>query len=142
MFIIIVLYMARVKKSRVIQRAPSFSGFRPFGIQMSSGEEVILYLEEYESVKLCDYDHLTHEQAAKAMNVSRPTFTRVYQSARNKIAKAFVESASIILEGGHSVVGITWYSCAACELNFSSVAEDQPGCPFCLSENLSKVNEQ
>ncbi len=133
--------MARTKKSRTIQRAPSFSGFRPFGIQVTSGEEVVLHLEEYESVKLCDYDHLTHEQAAKAMNVSRPTFTRVYQSARNKIAKAFVEASGILLEGGHSVIGIRWYSCATCEINFSIISDDPPVCPFCLSEKLSNVEK-
>lgn len=134
--------MARTKKSRVIQRAPSFSGFRPFGIQTSSGEEVVLHLEEYESIKLCDYDHLTHEQAAKAMNVSRPTFTRVYQSARNKIARAFAEASAILLEGGHSIVGINWYSCSGCEISFSCVTDDQPACPFCLSVNLSNVEQQ
>lgn len=134
--------MARLKKSRIIQRAPSFSGFKPFGIQKASGEEVILHLEEYESIKLCDYENLTHEQAAKIMNVSRPTFTRVYQSARNKIAKAFAEASCILLEGGHSVVGIRWYSCQACEVNFSSDFDDQSVCPFCLSENVFKVDEQ
>ncbi|EOR93375.1 putative DNA-binding protein [Arcticibacter svalbardensis MN12-7] len=134
--------MARLKKSRVIQRAPSFLGFKPFGVQKLSGEDVILHLEEYESVKLCDYENLTHEQAAKIMNVSRPTFSRVYQSARNKIAKAFVEASSILLEGGNSVVGILWYSCPVCELNFSSIIDEQPVCPFCLSEHVCKVDEQ
>lgn len=134
--------MARVKKSRVIQRAPSFLGFRPFGIQKDPGEDVILHLEEYESVKLCDYENLTHEQAAEIMNVSRPTFSRVYQSARNKIAKAFVETSSILLEGGNSVIGIQWYSCIKCELNFSSLMDEHPVCPFCLSEHVSKVDIQ
>lgn len=122
--------------------APSFSGFKPFGVQKSSKESVILHLEEYESVKLCDYDNLTHEQAARIMNVSRPTFTRVYQSARNKIAKAFVEASVILLEGGHSVVSIRWYSCARCEVNFSSDIEGGPMCPFCLSDHVSKVDKQ
>lgn len=134
--------MARLKKSRIIQRAPSFSGFRPFGVQKDSGENVMLHLEEYESVKLCDYDNMTHEQAAKIMNVSRPTFTRVYQSARNKIALAFVEASCILLEGGHSVVEIQWYSCLSCEVSFSPTADDRLVCPFCFSENITTVEKQ
>ncbi|MDP4271752.1 MAG: DUF134 domain-containing protein, partial [Bacteroidota bacterium] len=70
--------MARTPQKRKITAPPSMEGFKPFGIPMSTLEPVILLFEEYEAIRLCDYDGLTQDQAAERMTVSRPTFTRIY----------------------------------------------------------------
>ena len=44
-------FMARTKKTRLIERAPSFNGFKPFGVQHASDMEVCLTFEEYEAIK-------------------------------------------------------------------------------------------
>jgi len=98
--------MPRTKKYRRIQQAPDFSGFRPFGTQKTSTGKVMLHYEEYEAIKLCDYEKLNQTEASEMMSVSRPTFTRVYQSTRKKIAKAIVEGSTILIEGGRVIFNI------------------------------------
>lgn len=130
--------MARLKKQRLIQRAPNFGGFNPFGVQRSVETEVILSYEEYEAFTLCDYETMTHAEAALLMGVSRPTFTRIYSSARKKLAKAMVEVAVLRIEGGHVTLVTRWYHCSACQIDFNIEGEKMTiCCPLCCSENVT-----
>jgi len=45
------------------------------------------------------------------MNVSRPAFTRIYNLALNKNAKAMVECLAIEIEGGNVEFDKQWYKC-------------------------------
>ena len=128
--------MARKKRDRFIQMLPVVDGFKPIGLQVKLGEEVILHFEEYESLNLCDYELLTHEEAAKLMNVSRPTYTRIYQSARNKIAKAFVEGKSIQIESGKSTLENFWFKCNVCHITFTLPENAPKVCPLCKSRKM------
>ena len=67
--------MTRPKKSRIVARPPVFSIFKPTGIHISSLERINLSLDEYEAIRLVDFLELDHAQAAKNLNVSRPTVT-------------------------------------------------------------------
>jgi predicted DNA-binding protein (UPF0251 family) len=58
-------------------------------------EEEILEKDEFEAVKLADYDGLAHEDAAKKMCVSRQTFGRIVKSARHKIAAAIFNGRAL-----------------------------------------------
>ena len=69
-----------------------------YGVRGRKTNEVILHLEEYEAIRLLDYQNLTQEEAAVYMDVSRPTLTRIYEEARNKVATAFVEGRDLISE--------------------------------------------
>jgi uncharacterized protein len=60
-------------------------------------------------MRLSDYEGLTQEQAAEKMNISRPTFTRIYEKARRTIAQAFVEGKAIFIEGGNYHTDDCWY---------------------------------
>ena len=77
--------MSRPKQFRKIFSPPLMTGFKPFGIPRTQLEEVVLHYDEYEAVRLLDYEGLMQEQAAERMNVSRPTLTRIYESARKTI---------------------------------------------------------
>lgn len=105
--------MPRPKRQRLIQDPPIMDGFKPFGIPMVALEQVVLLFEEYESIRLCDYQGLTQEQGAEKMGVSRPTFTRIYEKARQTIAKGFVEGKAIRIEGGnyHTIKGCLCKKC-------------------------------
>ena len=92
--------MPRPKRKRKIFSLPQAEGFKPFGVNINDTEAVELLIEEYEALKLADYHNLTQEEAAKKMNISRPTFTRIYDKARKTIALAFVEGKVIIIKGG------------------------------------------
>jgi predicted DNA-binding protein (UPF0251 family) len=135
--------MARTKKQRLIQRAPNFTGFKPFGVQNTSDVEVCITFEEYESIKLCDYDLLKHEDAAALMNISRSTFSRIYESARRKIAKAFVDVCTIRIDGGCASLYPVWLKCPHCNVSFLETNDRSSACPLCgfvdQSENEEKT---
>ncbi|MFY9406828.1 MAG: DUF134 domain-containing protein, partial [Bacteroidales bacterium] len=75
---------ARIKRLRKIIELPVVKGFKPYGVTNTKQNEkpIILLYEEYEAIRLCDYKMYTHLQASEIMNISRPTFTRIYASAR------------------------------------------------------------
>jgi uncharacterized protein len=131
--------MARTKKNRLIQMAPHFSGFKPFGIQGKKGTEVFIHFEEYEALNLCDYELLTQAEAAKMMKVSRPTFTRIYESVRRKIAAAFIEGSNIYFGGGHVDIE-SWFKCENCKITFTLPGNAVKACPLCgkivITENI------
>ena len=83
--------MSRPKQNRKISNPPLMQGFKPFGIPRKMLKEVTLLYDEYETIRLLDYEGLRQEQAAEQMNVSRPTVTRIYEQARKTIAQALVE---------------------------------------------------
>ncbi|OQY00334.1 MAG: hypothetical protein B6I20_08880 [Bacteroidetes bacterium 4572_117] len=92
--------MPRPKRKRNVFSLPMVEGFKPFGAAIDQTEAIELLIEEYETIKLADYLNLTQEEAAKKMNISRPTFTRIYDKARKTIAHAFVEGKVIVIKGG------------------------------------------
>jgi predicted DNA-binding protein (UPF0251 family) len=129
--------MARNKKDRLIQMAPNFCGFKPQGIQSKPGSEVSINFEEYEALNLCDYELLNQSEAAKLMNISRPTFTRIYESVRRKIAKAFIEGSSIDFENGNSSVS-DWLNCNKCQISFTVTDSTGNFCPICKSQVITE----
>ena len=76
---------------------PHFKGFRPIGLP-EENNPVVINFEEYEAIRLSDFEFNGHVEAAKIMGVSRPTYTRIYESARRKVAQALVEGAALIIE--------------------------------------------
>jgi len=106
--------MSRPQKSRKVYNPPKMQGFKPFGIAVCDVEHVIMQYDEYETIKLLNYDKLSQTVAAESMEVSQPTLTRIYNSALQKIAQAFVEGKSIIIEGGNFEFEKDWYKCKKC----------------------------
>ncbi len=81
-----------------IVRIHDFPRFRYFEPDQPKGEIELTY-SEYEAIRLVDYLGMGCGEAAKMMGVSKPTFWRILDSARNKLAKAIVECKKIkILE--------------------------------------------
>ena len=121
---------------------PAVSGFRPYGdnVKNSKGNCVFLHYEEYEALRLNDYEKLNQVEAAAVMQVSRPTFTRIYASAREKIAKAFVEGLRIVVEGGKVELDGNWFVCAKCKAIFSCEHEEAKVCALCGSEEISRYS--
>ncbi|HZK92940.1 MAG TPA: DUF134 domain-containing protein [Prolixibacteraceae bacterium] len=133
--------MARPKLKRTMLNPPVMEGFRPFGIAVTDLEPVVLLYEEYEAIRLTDYRGLTQQKSAEQMNISRPTFTRIYEKARRSIAKAFVEGKAIFIEGGDYHSDDFWYRCDSClKLNISQ--EESNKCRYCGSGSLHRLNEK
>ena len=106
--------MARPEKNRRISQPPIMKGFKPFGIPRCNVETINLTFEEYECIRLVNYESLQQKEAAVLMNISRPTLTRIYNKALKSIAKAFVEGKAIAIEGGNYEFSKDWYRCRKC----------------------------
>ena len=90
--------MARPLRRRRICREPEYRHFQPDGI--AEREDVTLTCDEFETIRLVDLMGLTHEQAARQMDISRTTVTEVYESARRKLADAIVNGKCLSIGGG------------------------------------------
>ncbi|MDX9947361.1 MAG: DUF134 domain-containing protein [Bacteroidales bacterium] len=130
--------MPNRRRNRRIKMPPSMEGFKPFGIPMRELQSVDLLYEEFEALRLADYEDLTQEEAAQKMNISRPTFTRLYDKARKSIAKAFVEGKAIIIRGGTFVTDDYWYRCEECH---ETMVTEKPvkNCTNCDSGNIAQI---
>lgn len=133
--------MPRRKRNRRIQVPPVIKGMSVFGVRGRKSNEVILHLEEYEAIRLLDYENLTQEEAAVFMDVSRPTLTRIYEEARNKVATSFVEGRDLLFRGGDIYFDKNWYKCNACNASFSDYSDSDVKCAICDSEDLISLND-
>jgi len=131
--------MPNRRRYRRIAMPPPMEGFKPFGVPMRKLEPVVLLYEEYEAIRLADYEKLTQEKAAQKMNISRPTFTRLYDKARKNIAKAFVEGKAIFIQGGNYVTDDYWYRCYNCHETMITM-KPAKNCRICNSDNIVQLN--
>ena len=72
--------------------------FKPQGIPIAQLENVLLNLDELETIRLADFEGLYHERTAGQMNISRATFGRILESARRKITDAILNGKAIKIE--------------------------------------------
>lgn len=96
-----------------------------------------LSLDEYEALRLADYLHMEQEEAATEMEISRPTFTRLLERARSRIAAFIVEGKALSIEGGAVHFRFNIVKCLDCERMFhTNIASTAERCPNCGSTNL------
>lgn len=130
----------RPTRLRKISNPPLISGFKPYGAKVHNvpNEVVLLHIEEYEALRLCDHELLNHHQASVIMNVSRPTLTRIYSKARRKLAEALVCGKQIIIEGGKIYFDTEWFTCKNCGICFNNPDKENEikECPLCRSKNI------
>ncbi len=91
--------MARPTRCRRVCAEPACPGFTPRG-ETQAGE-VVLTVDEYEVIRLVDYEKRTHAQCAAQMEVSRTTVTEIYESARFKLSDSLVNGKALTVAGGH-----------------------------------------
>ncbi len=134
----------RPKRNRQVESPPIVSGFIPSNGDYNPDDVVKLHIEEYESIRLIDYEGDTHLEASKKLDVSRPTLTRIYDSARKKVAMAFVENKCLSIEGGEFTFSEHWYHCNNCHSVFKTpglLSGTQHQCPVCEENNIDLVQE-
>lgn len=85
-----------IRKRRVYQQPGSFwfTGNQP------SRGEVVLTLDEFEAVRLCDYVGLEQGEAAKRLEVARSTFQNILNQARKKLAEVLIYGKDLRIEEG------------------------------------------
>ncbi len=90
--------MPRPKRCRRIYGYPNHWSFVPEDTEIT--ETIPFTLDEYETIRLIDYQKMTQEECASAMCVSRATVTNIYENARYKLADAMVNGKRIRITGG------------------------------------------
>ena len=126
--------MPRPPKEKIIGCHPGRRVFRPAGVPIRKSEMIRVSLEEFEAIRLADVEGFRHEEAAEMMGTSRPTLTRILNSARNKVGRALTEARALVVEGGNVTVGrMPGFTCHRCDLKFSRNAgtDDAWKCPKC-----------
>lgn len=127
-------------RRRRVQLPPKFKNFKPSGIPRKMLEIVSLTFDEYEAIRLADYLGKQHLEASELMDISRPTFTRLIDQARQKLAKAIVEGQELIIDGGNVDFAEALYRCRECGEEQTSPAKDnRENCPECGSEDLENL---
>jgi predicted DNA-binding protein (UPF0251 family) len=125
--------MVKPRKKRNVLYPPWMHSFGPHGHDIPGPEqEVVLTIDEYESIRLADHENLKQEEAASRMNISRPTFTRLVDSARKKIADAMINGKIIRIKGGSYVFLKNRLRCMSCgnvwDAGKKSRSEECPTC--------------
>ncbi len=134
--------MPRRRRLRKVVAPPGFRGYRPYGHAGRKQHAVELMYEEYEAIKLADYDRMNHQEASGLMGVSRATFARIYESARRKMAQALVETREIRAVYGHATMDKSWFVCRDCHARFNAGQNGQEeACPVCKSESVELLNK-
>lgn len=126
--------MTRPKYCRKIESEPAARCFRPVGINTLQADEIIITLDEFEALRLADFEGLYQENCAARMNISRQTFGRIIDSARKKTARALIDGMALRIEGG--VVSLEEngeMKCSSCihPLNCCENREGIHQCPRC-----------
>ncbi|EHP88283.1 DUF134 domain-containing protein [Methanotorris formicicus] len=90
----------RPKIPRLISEEPKLKIFKPQGIPGNDLEIIKMEVDELETIRLVDLLGYEHEEAARAMGISRRVFWNILKSARKKIADALINGKGLKIEGG------------------------------------------
>ena len=96
--------MPRRKGFRRVCFCPGANYFRPRGVPALHLEEVELGEDEWEALRLADFEGLEQTKAAEQMKISQSTFQRILKKARGKTASALVLSQAIVVKGGEETM--------------------------------------
>jgi predicted DNA-binding protein (UPF0251 family) len=110
---------------------------------MARLEEVALSVDEFEALRLADLEGLYQDEAATRMGVSRPTFARIVEASRRKVAEALVHGRALRIGGGPvALAGQRQFRCDACRHQWSlPFRTGRPGgCPACGSEGFRRTD--
>ena len=91
--------MPRPFRCRKIEQMPVYRSFSPDDIK--DADSILMTVDEFETIRLLDYEGLTQENCANKMNIARTTVTAIYESARKKIAMMLVSGKRLLITGGY-----------------------------------------
>ena len=92
--------MPRPRICRRVGLRPGVTYFKPAGVRMIHLDEIVLTVDEYEAVRLVDFEEIGQSKAGQKMKISQPTLSRLLKSARKKLSDAIINGKAIKIEGG------------------------------------------
>ena len=123
---------------------PQVTYFKPAGVPTRLLERVALSVEELEAIRLKDVEGLQQKECAERMRISRPTFHRVLESARQKVADALINGKAVRIEGGNFALPSQRFRCRRdgheWRVPFDAMVSGLPlACPRCDSPSVLPV---
>lgn len=91
----------RGKKKRDCRFLKNEIIYKPLCIDMENITINNIELDEFEAIRICDYEGLSQIEASKLMNVSRSTIQRLLNSGRKKIIDSFLNKKVMIIKNKH-----------------------------------------
>lgn len=133
--------MTRPRKNRFVWGNPALSSFRPEGQRFTPAEYLTLTVDEFEAIRLSDFEGLYQEEAARMMKISRQTFGRILQEAHRKIAGCLVQGKALKIEGGNYVTSDRLFYCIQCGNTWGTeTASPMPkDCPECKDPAIRMI---
>jgi len=118
--------MPRPFKCRRVACRPPATRFKPDGGEgFARGEEIVLALDEYEALRLCDLEGRQQEPSAAGMKISRQTFGNILRAARRKLADCIVNGKPLKIEGGTIVLRAIRLRCCDCGIGWTGQQDEQ-----------------
>ena len=117
--------MPRPVKWRKVCCLPESNIFGPLNGKVQE-DQLVMSIDEYETIRLIDLERLNQEECAERMNVARATVQKIYTDARYKLAEALVNGYILKIEGG--------------EYKLYDQKEQMFGCRRCRKDRCSSSN--
>ncbi len=92
--------MVRPRTNRLVESEPKIVYFKPQGVPLRELDEVIITIDELETLRLANIEKIGQTESASKMRIHQSTFQRTLSRAREKISDALVNGKAIKIEGG------------------------------------------
>lgn len=133
--------MSRPPCRKQIAGEPRCCTFSPKAVPGPELEEIIVTLDELESIRLVDLLGLYQEEASARMNVSRPTLGRILEKAHRKVADALYHGKILRIQGGCvELRRDAEKRCPNCRRILPPSTGPEAGCPHCRLNLKSVIN--
>jgi uncharacterized protein len=93
-----VIDLPRCKKQRCCRLFRNEILYKPVTTLCAELQEIVIDLDEFEAMRLCDLEELDQTAAGDRMRVSRGTIQRLLTSGRKKLIEAFMNSSVIRIQ--------------------------------------------
>jgi predicted DNA-binding protein (UPF0251 family) len=131
--------MSRPPKIKIVEKPPLFNIFKPVGVRKRNLDKIVITIDEYEALRLADWEGLDHAEAAIKMEISRSTFTRLIEKAHQKVADFIIHGKQLQIEGGYIHFRRNQLRCRECGNIYPSDVVNLYPCPVCGSTNVENI---
>lgn len=90
----------RPTKYRIVSVDPKIKQFSPRG-RPGRPDEIDLNMDQFEALRLADFEGKNQQEASQKMRISQQTFSRILKKARKTLAVALVSGKIIKIQGGY-----------------------------------------
>ena len=133
--------MGRRTSMRFVKNPPDNFYFKEGLEDPSIDKYLTLTIAEFEAMRLKHYMRFPQKDASSKMGVSQPTFSRILESAHQKVTQALIEGKNIRVYGGNiqykeRFIG---YGCLKCNNEWSDESASKTkkvNCPKCESDKV------